>query len=170
MICVAVGHHSRLEIHSMCNFLKLNDAKLVMKIEDLFSNFVSMQIISRYYWKVLLLMQNLHLIVRALVGRGAYTYLKRWLMYFAILNYENQPKRILKSLIVNFALSLYDLIWNILIAEWSIGTINLPEPPPDLPGQFCQNGDIDAVKILKRFKTYSPDKCKNIMRLNSMLK
>ena len=55
MICVAVGRHSRLEIHSMCNFLKLNDAKLVMKIEDLFSDFVSRQIISRYYWKVLLL-------------------------------------------------------------------------------------------------------------------
>ena len=54
MICVAVGHHSRLEIHSMSNFLKLNDAKLVMKIEDLFSDFVSRQIISRYYWKVLL--------------------------------------------------------------------------------------------------------------------
>ena len=115
MICVAVGHHSRLEIHSMSNFLKLNDAKLVMKIEDLFSDFVSRQIISRYYWKVLL--QNLQLIVRALIGRGAYTYLKWWLMYFAILNYENQPKRILKSLIVNFvfAWSLYDLMFRVFI-------------------------------------------------------
>ena len=63
MICIAVEHHSTLEIQR-ATFLKENNAKLVMKIKDLFSHFVPRQIISRYYWKVPLLVQNLHFIVK----------------------------------------------------------------------------------------------------------
>ena len=108
-----------------------------MKIKDLFSNVVPRQIISRYYWKVPLLVQNLHFIVK----HSFEGYLKWWLMYFAFLNYENQPK--LKSLIVNFA--LHDLMFRVFILISGINWLqNDPlelsicqNLPPDLSEQFC---------------------------------